>query len=92
MTQTPLETIALMDTRTKLMLIDQIADTLGDDIADELSEGLAAAFERAELGFSGVHTPIYPAGSLRLGVWTEWRSERDRAINAFLRLYGRVAA
>lgn len=87
-----LATIAKMDARTKLMLIDQIADTLDDELNDELTEGLAAAFERAEVGYSGVFTPFYPYGNTRLDAWKEWRFERDRALGAWFNLYGRASA
>lgn len=80
--------LARMDTRTKLMLIDQIADTLDDDLGDELTEGLAVAFERAEEGFGGVFTPLYPYGAVKPGAWQEWRFERDRALAAWFLRFG----
>jgi hypothetical protein len=74
------EAVANMDDRTKLMLIDWIADQLSNDMGEELAEGLAVAFERAEEGFSGVFTPLYPAGAVQPATWREWRLERDRVL------------
>lgn len=78
--------IADLDDRDKLMLIDFIADSLSDDLGCELHDGLTVAFEIAEQGFSGVFTPLYPAGARDPKYWDVWRLERDRRLGAaFLR-------
>lgn len=68
-------TVARLDDREKLMLIDWLTDQLPDDLADELAEGLAVAFERAEEGFQ--LGPIYPARNIKPGVWANWRAIRN---------------
>lgn len=67
--------------RDRLMLIDAIADTFRDEaLTDELAEGLAAAFERAEVGTGGVFVPHYPYGAVRPGTWAEWRTARNQLL------------
>ena len=69
--------IGRMNDRDKLLLIDWISDQLSDDLGEELADGLAVAFERAEEGYAGIFTPIYPAGNVSLAAWSNYRAERD---------------
>jgi hypothetical protein len=84
------DSLTLLSDREKLMLIDMIADQLGDDYCDMID--LSAAFEYAEEGTSGVHTPHYPAGVTSPAVWSEWRKERDRVLNYWFALPAQRAA
>lgn len=72
-------TLSHLNDREKLMLIDAIADTLLDEgAADELAQGLGAAFERIELTYA--NAAQYPFGNMRPGAWAEWRRERNAAL------------
>lgn len=66
-----------VDDRTKLMVIDQLLDTMDDRIADDLRDGLCRAFERAEEGCSGTFVPLHPGKSVDLTTWKLWRERRD---------------
>ena len=66
-----------MNDREKLMLVDWLTDQLSEHISDELAEGLACAFERAELGYSGTFTKRYPSPNAPVSVWQDWRLHRD---------------
>ena len=68
-----------LDDRTKLMVIDWIIDTLPEELGEELTDGLAVAFERAEENRPNGFLPIYPAGGPH-PVWAVWRTVRDKAI------------
>ena len=88
---TPLDTlkagIARFGDREKLMLIDWIAEQLSSEVGGELDAGLSCAFERAEEGFSGTFTPLYPTGGSTVA-WREYRAGRDRTLGHFLRGMG----
>lgn len=73
-------TLAGMNDREKLMLIDMIADSLSNDLGCELHDGLTVAFEVAEQGFNGTWTPLYPAGVSSLNAWADWRKGRDAVL------------
>lgn len=73
--------------REKLMLIDWIAEQLSSEVGGELDAGLSCAFERAEEGFSGTFTPLYPTGGSTVA-WREYRAGRDRTLGHFLRGMG----
>ena len=71
--------LANLTDREKLLLIDAITDTLLDEgAADELAQGLGAAFERIELTYANA-TP-YPYGIVSPSAWNEWRRERNAAL------------
>jgi len=74
-----LDDLLNLDDRHKLMVIDWIADTLPEELSEELAKGLAVAFERAEESRPSAFLPIYPAGGPH-AVWASWRAVRDRVI------------
>jgi hypothetical protein len=87
--------LAALDDNAKLMLIDWLADSLHDDLGDELAEGLSVAFERVEDGRSAAFAPIYPAGATTPQKWDAWRAARDSSLVAHLLnagMWGRIAA
>lgn len=85
-----LKTLAKLDDRTKLLLIDFLTDSLSDELAEEIHDGLAVAFERDEEARNPAFTLAYPVKRDR-AAWQAFRASRDVAITSAIENADRFA-